>query len=181
MVVAADDFPKDNNENSTATVTAVLALTNRNVSYDVSIGMMIIQRSNEEEKTVDMAMVTVSRTSTVAEANSEGNATVTIVPETIKPASGAPGIAGIRTFFRKKNRTKVAVAANERLLGEIIYTYWDDYGQFGNNNPRKTSPYSTQAYTGAKEYKSFATPHQEDCNKRKNILLDRVEEFAKLF
>ena len=71
--------------------------------------------------------------------------------------------------------------ANEWLLGEIIYTYWDDYGQFGNNNPRKTGPYSSQVYTGAKEYKSFATPHQEDRNKRKNILLDGVEEFGKIF
>ena len=59
-------------------------------------------RSNKEEKTVDTAMVTVSGTSTVAEANSAGNATGTIVPETIKPASGAPGISGIGTFFRKK-------------------------------------------------------------------------------
>ena len=72
-------------------------------------------------------------------------------------------------------------AANERLLGEITYTYWNDYGQFGNNDPRKIGPYSTQAYTGAKEYKTFATPHPEDRKKRKNILLDGVEEFGKIF
>ena len=75
----------------------------------------------------------------------------------------------------------MVAAANERLLGEIIYTYWDDYGQFGNKDPRKTGPYSTQTYTGAKEYKSFDTPHPDDCNKRKNIMLNGVAEFAKIF
>ena len=40
-------------------------------------------RSNEEEKTGDTPMVTVSNTSIVAEANSAGNATVAIVPGTI--------------------------------------------------------------------------------------------------
>ena len=94
---------------------------------------------------------------------------------------GASGIAGIGTFFKKKNRTAVVAAANERLLEEIIYTYWDDYGQFGNKDPCKTGLYSTQAYTGAKEYKSFDTPHPDDRNKRKNIMLDGLEGFAKIF
>ena len=75
----------------------------------------------------------------------------------------------------------MVAAANERLLGEILYTYWDDNGQFGNKDPRKTGPYSTEVYTGAKEYKSFDTPHPDDRNKRKNILLDGVEEFTKIF
>ena len=125
-------------------------------------------------------MVTVSGASTVASANSEEPTTVTTVPETIKPVSRASSSTSIGTFFQK-NRTAAAAAANEWLSGEIIYTYWDDYGQFGNKDPRMTGPYSTQAYTGAKEYKSFATPHPDDRNKRKNIMLDGVEEFAKIF
>ena len=132
-------------------------------------------RNNEDKKTVGSAMVTVSGTSTVTEENLAGNAMVTKVPDTIKPASRALGIAAIATFFKKKFRTEVVAAANKRLLGEILYTYWDDYGQFGNKDPRKTGPYSTQAYTGAKEYKFFDTPHSGDHNKRKNILLDGVE------
>ena len=41
----------------------------------------------------------------------------------------------------------MAAAANKRLLGEILHTYWEDYGQFGNKDPRKTGSYSTPAYT----------------------------------
>ena len=59
-------------------------------------------RSNEEEKTVGTAMVTVIGTSTVAEAISGWNAMVPKLPGTIKPASGAPGPADIGSFFRKK-------------------------------------------------------------------------------
>ena len=59
-------------------------------------------RSNEEEKTGNTTMVIVSDTSIVAEANSAGNATIAIVPGTIKPAPGAPAIAEIGTFSAKK-------------------------------------------------------------------------------
>ena len=139
-------------------------------------------RINKEEKTVNTAMVTVSVTSTVAKANLTGNAMVAKVPDAIQPASGASGDPNkITTYLKKPDRTDLVAAANERLSGGIIYTYWDNHGQFGNKNPRKTGPYSTSAYTGAKEYKTFATPHPEDRKKRKNILLDGVEEFGKIF
>ena len=59
-------------------------------------------RINEEEKTVERTMVTVSGTSTVAEANLAENAIVAKVPDNIQPASGALGIADISTFFKKK-------------------------------------------------------------------------------
>ena len=59
-------------------------------------------RSNEEEKTGGTTMVTASDTSIVEEENPAGNATVAMVPGTIKPALGAPAIAEIRTFFSKK-------------------------------------------------------------------------------
>ena len=59
-------------------------------------------RSNEEEKTVGTAMVTVSGTSTVAEAILGWNARIPKPQGTIKPASGAPGTADIGSFFRKK-------------------------------------------------------------------------------
>ena len=138
--------------------------------------------SNEEKKTGDTTMVTTSATSIIAEENSAGDAVVAIVPESMKSAPGAPATAEIGPFFGKgKNRIKLTVAANARLLEEIIYNYWDDHGQFGNNNLRKTGPDSSLAYKGAKEYKSYATPHEEDRNKRKNILLDGVEEFGKIF
>ena len=73
------------------------------------------------------------------------------------------------------------MVAKERLFEEIIYNYWDDHGQFINNNPCKTGPYSSLAFKGAKEYKSYTTPHEEDRNKKKSILLDRVDEFSKIF
>mgnify|MGYP005631639623 CR=1 FL=1 len=98
-------------------------------------------------------MATVSGTSTVAEGNSAGNTMVTEVLATIKPISGAPGTVDITTFFKKKSRTEVVATANERLLGGILYTYWNDYGQFGNKDPRKTGPYSTPAYTGERNTK----------------------------
>ena len=72
----------------------------------------------------------------------------------------------------------MVAAANEQLSGETIYTYWDGFGQFGSKDPHTTGPYSTPAYTGAKEYKSFDTPHPDERNKRKNIMLVVVEEFA---
>ena len=59
-------------------------------------------RNNEEEKTGDTAMVTVSDTSIVAEANSAENATVAIVLENIIPAPGSPAIAEIGKCFSKK-------------------------------------------------------------------------------
>ena len=59
-------------------------------------------RSNEEEKTGDTTMVTVSDTSIITEANSAGNTTVAIVPGTIEPAPGAPAIVEIGTLFSKK-------------------------------------------------------------------------------
>ena len=58
--------------------------------------------SNEEEKTGDTTMVTANDTSIVAEESLAGNATVAIVPGTIKPAPGAPATAEIGTFFGTK-------------------------------------------------------------------------------
>ena len=54
-------------------------------------------------------------------------------------------------------------------------------GHSEKNNPRKTGPYSSLAYKGVKGYKSYAIPHEEDRNKRKNILLDGVDEFGKIY
>ena len=72
-------------------------------------------------------------------------------------------------------------AANERLSKDIIYIYWDDHGQFGNNNPRKTGLYSSPTYTGAKEYQIYNSPHAEDRKKERYILLTGVDEFGKIF
>merc|ERR1712238_609226 len=101
--------------------------------------------------------------STDAEGNVTGKEMVVAVPDAIQPASGAPGdLNKITTYLEKPDRTDLVAAANERLAGGTLYTYWDNHGQFGNKNPRKTGPYSNSAYTGAKEYQSFATPHPED-------------------
>ena len=75
----------------------------------------------------------------------------------------------------------MAAAANKRLLGDTLYTYWENYGQFRNKEPRKTGSYSGLVYTGGKEYKSFDTPHPADGHKRKNVLIDGVKEFDKTF
>ena len=111
--------------------------------------------SSEEDKLGGTTMVTVSDTSIVAVGNSAGDAAASIVPVTMKPAPGVPVTAEIGSLFGKgTNRTELTKAANARLSEDIIYTYWDDHGQFGNNNPHKTGPYSSPAYTGAKEYQS---------------------------
>ena len=106
---------------------------------------------NEEEKTVGRDIVTVSSTSTGVEGNLTGNAMVVEVTDVIQPASGTPGTADISKFFQ--NRTGMVAAANARLLGDILYTYWEDYGQFQNKEPRKSGLYSTPAYTGERNTK----------------------------
>ena len=122
--------------------------------------------SSKEDKTGDTTMVTASDTSIVAAGNSAGDAAASIVPETMKPAPGAPVTAKIGSLLGKgPNRTKLTKAANARLSEDIIYTYWDDHGQFRNNNPRKTGPYSSPAYKGTKEYQSYDIPHAEDHKK----------------
>ena len=114
-------------------------------------------------KTVDTAMITVT---IVAAGNSEGDAAVSTVLGTMKPAPGATITTEIGSFFGKAtNTTELTKAANERLSKDIIYIYWDDHGQFGNKNPRKTGSYSNPAYTGAKEYQSYNRPHAEDRKK----------------
>ena len=82
----------------------------------------------------------------------------------MKPVPGAPVTTEIGSFFGKgTNRTELT--DNERLSKNIIYIYWDDHGQFGNNDPRKTGPYSSPTYTGAKEYQSYDSPPTEDRKK----------------
>ena len=118
-------------------------------------------------KTGDTAMITVSDTTIVAVGNSAGDAAASTVPGIMKPAPGTTVTTEIGSFSGKgTNRTKLTKAANERLSKDIIYIYWDDHRQFGNNNPRKTGPYSNSAYTGAKEYLSYDSAHAEDCKKR---------------
>ena len=124
---------------------------------------------NEEEKTVDTDIATVSGTSTGAEGNLSEKEMAVAVPDVIQPASGPPGTKDISKFFQ--NRTVMVAAANKRLLGDILYTYWENYVQFGNKEPRKTGSYLAPAYTRGKEYKSFDTLHPDDCHKRKNVLI----------
>ena len=47
----------------------------------------------------------------------------------------------------------MAAAANEQLLGDILYTYWENYGKFGNKEPRKTGLHLGSAYTGGRNTK----------------------------
>ena len=56
-------------------------------------------------------------------------------------------------------------AANESLSKDIIYTYWNDYGQFGNTKIRKTGHYSNAAYIGVEEYLSYDSAHVDDRKK----------------
>ena len=76
---------------------------------------------------------------------------VVAVPDIIQPVSGTPGIADISKKFQ--NRTIMVAAANKRLLGDILYTYWENYGQFGNKEPRKIGLYSAPAYMGERNTK----------------------------
>ena len=126
-------------------------------------------------------MVIVSNTTIVAVGNSVGDTTASKVLGTIKPAPGAPVTTKIGSFFGKgTNRTKLTKIANERLSKDIIYIYLDHHVQFENNNPHKAGPYSSPAYTGAKEYQSYNSPHAED-RKKRHILLTGVNEFSKIF
>ena len=114
-------------------------------------------------KTVDTAMIIVSDTTIVAVGNSAVDGAASTAIGTMKPAPGAMVITEFRSIFGKgTNRTELIKAANERLLKDIIYTYWDDHGQFGNKNPRKTGPYSNSSYTGAKEYLSYDSAYVDD-------------------
>ena len=134
---------------------------------------------NEEEKTVGTGIATVSATTTGAKGNLLAKEMVVAVTNVILPASIPPVTSEISNFFQ--NRTAMTAAANERLLGDILYTYLENYGQFGSKEPRKTGLYLGSAYMGGKEYKSFDTPHPADGHKRKNVLIDGMKEFDKTF
>ena len=90
---------------------------------------------NEVTKTVDTATITVCDTIIVAVGNTVVDGAAAAATGTMKPAPGATGTTKFRSIYGKgTNRTELTKAANERLLKDIIYTYWNDHGQFGNKN-----------------------------------------------
>ena len=118
---------------------------------------------NELAKTVDTATITVSDTTSVAVGNTAVDGAAAAATGTMKPAPGATGTTKFRSIYGKgTNRTELTKAANERLSKEIIYTYWEDYGQFGNTKTCKTDHYPNSAYTGVNEYLSYNSTHVDD-------------------
>ena len=136
---------------------------------------------SEVAKTMETATITVSNTTIVAVRNSAVDRAASTATGTMKPAPGATVTTEFESIFGKgTSRTELTKAANEKLLKGIIYTYWDDPGQFGNKNPRKTGPYSNSVYMGAKEYLSYDSAHADD-RKKRHILLDGVNNFGSIF
>ena len=137
---------------------------------------------NELAKTVDTATITVSNTTSVAVGNTTVGGAASAATGKMKPAPGATDTTKFvqPTLGKGTNRAELTEAANERLSKDIIYTYWDDYGQFGNKKTRMTGYYSNSAYTGVKEYLSYDSTHVDD-HKRKAIMLDGLNEFDTTF
>ena len=73
--------------------------------------------------------------------------------------------------------TKWAKAANDLLSKEIIYTYWKDYGQFGDKKTCTTGHYINTVYTGAKEFRGYDTARVLD-QRMKAIMIDGVSSFS---
>ena len=65
---------------------------------------------------------------------------------------------------------------NEQVSNDIIYKYWEDYGQFGNKQPRTTGLYSKEMYTNSSAFLSYDTAHAED-RKLKHMITDGLNAF----
>ena len=137
---------------------------------------------NKLAKTVDTATITVSNITRVAVRNTAMDGAASAATGTMKPAPGATDTTkfGQLTLGKGTNKDELTKVANERLPKDIIYTYWDDYGQFGNAKTYKTGHYSNSACTGVKEYLSYDSAHVDDY-KKNAIMLDGMNEFDTLF
>ena len=101
---------------------------------------------------------------------------------TMKPAQStlATTTFGQSTQSKEDNMTKQVKAANDLLSKDIIYTYWTDFGQFGDKKTCTTGHYTMPVYTGQKEFLSYGTAHGMD-RKMKSIMIDGINEFNTIF
>ena len=128
-------------------------------SAKVTLGSLKI---TESSKTAATITITISKeTTSVAVTETAVGRAVIAVEGTMKPVQGALATTnfGKSTLGKETNMTKQAKAANDLLSKEIIYTYWKDYGQFGDKKTHTTGHYANAVYTGAKEFRSYNTNH----------------------
>ena len=88
----------------------------------------------------------------------------------VVPAGAA---AGKETSLTLSERLK---AANNQTEKDIMYKYWENYGQFGDRKPRKTGPYSKDIYVNAPAFTSYDIAHKDD-SKGKKKMLDGMNAF----
>ena len=107
-------------------------------------------------------------------AKTVATATITVSEETtsVAVANTAVDGAGVAAAGIK--------AANSPLSKNVMYTYWEDYLQFGDTTNRKTGNYANSAYTGVKEFLSYDTAHYTDQNMMA-IMLHGVNVFDTIF
>lgn len=72
-------------------------------------------------------------------------------------------------------------AANETLSKDIIYTYWNGFGQFGDKKICMKGSYTNVIYTGQKEFLSYNTAHASDLRSKHILLLTGMKEFKTIF
>ena len=134
----------------------------------------------EPAKTVTTTTITVSKeTTSVGAAETADGVAVILTEGTMKPTQSAwaTTIFGQSTLHKETNMTKRAKAANDLLSEAVIYTYWKDYGQFGDTKPRTIGHYANSVYTGAKKVLSYDTAHVMD-QRMNAIMLNGVNEFS---
>ena len=104
---------------------------------------------------------------------------VIVAEGTMKLAQGAwdTTIFGQSTLHKETNMTERAKVANDLLSNAVIYTYWKDYGYFGDTKLCTTGHYAHSVYTGAKEFLSYDTFYVTD-QRIKAIMLNWVNEFS---
>ena len=125
---------------------------------------------------VNLTNATLKRLKITKLAKTAATATTTVSKETTSVEKGATNT----TKLGQSTLGKAAKTDIELLSKAVIYTYWDDYGQFIDTKNRKTGHYSNSTYTGVKEHLSYNTAHHTD-QKMKAIMLEGVNEFDAVF
>ena len=134
--------------------------------------MVILAKATLERLTITKPVTKVATTTTAVSKGATSVAAVeaavggeAMVDEgTMKPTQGtlATTIFGQSTQHKETNMTKLPKAANDLFLKDVIYTYWKNYGQFGDKTTRMAGHYTNSVYTGTKEFLSYDTAHVTD-------------------
>ena len=131
----------------------------------------------ELAKMVATATITLNEETTSVEvANTAVDGAGIATAGTTEPEQGASNTTKLgQPTLGKEAKTDI-----ELLPKASIYTYWENYGQFGDMTNCKTGHYSNSIYTGVKEYLSYDTAHHTDL-KMKAIMLEGVNVFDAIF